>query len=215
MSSGSVPGSLGEAVQAIVPPVARAVSDLAGRTSARSAQADLAIASRNHTAAALRTPESEIREATALWRRQASKEDRLTMVPYRGPKAYLTRFNRRSPEVRKILNEARKQAAATVAAAQASYSPRALAQASTARAVQAIAMAAEGVSPAKASQQLMPQSFSLTSKFAWNGGNSYAMDWSSVTSNELVNSAIEHVYDTLAETAPWLNIKVMDRLSIQ
>lgn len=85
---------------------------------------------------------AEVGEASAVWAQQASDWDQMTMSTYRGPLDGLTRFTRRSPEVRRILRAARQQGKIMVREATTRYAPELVAQSTVVAATAALAVEA-------------------------------------------------------------------------
>lgn len=164
-----------------------------------------------HAASSRPTPAGEISRARALWRRQASPWDQLTMVPYQGPIKALTHYKRNSPEVQRILRKARQRAKIVVAQAEVLYSSAQIAQRSVAAASLAIAAAAKGenVSVGAAAATLQQVS-DISARIAWDGDNAFGFD---IGIGGLVDEAVadkgwEVLYDALRLSLPWINLQV-------
>ena len=162
---------------------------------------------------------------TMVWRQQATAWDRETMFPYRGPIQGLALFKGGSPVVRQLLRQAREEGKVDLAAAEARYSPEAVATRTVAAASAAIAASASSTSglvlPATAMplelrniagmSEVSTQAISLTSKLAWDGDSSlgFGIDLSTaVGDSELQDQVYSIFYDTMVPMAPWFRLQV-------
>lgn len=173
----------------------------------------------NDSSSAVGAAAAEVSQAAAMWAEQASSWDQLTMRPYRGPLNALTRFNSRSPEVRRALRAARKQAKLLVQEAAVKYAPEVVAQSTIAAATSAIAVeaAAAGINltvPTDGSEVLRAQAVSdISMRLVWDGLSNYGMSFAVGTqfSSDLAAECWNIFEEVMYSNLPWLKSQVWQR----